>query len=189
MKEEISLVEYWTCFEGLSLNSDGYSIRKAIQYISSDVSDKDFDTFLWKKSLEKTHTRQFDCHDKWLDFIKVEISLPGELRFLTDQDLNFSFEQVCSDEVLLTTLRFLCPKTGQPYCGHVKYRGFDDSNLMQWALLQIRSECLHPSYVASRLFEILQVQPFDMAWTLSRRGGISYQGSTYQKPYERSIVE
>lgn len=80
-------------------------------------------------------------------------------------------------------LRFLCPKSGQPYVGHVWCHCLQneiDPTILQSMVAGLNSQhfcpntLLEPLYLA--LQEGMEKPPLVMSVHLARRGGLSYQG-------------
>lgn len=185
---EHDLVQRWTCFEALFLDNKSQPSRRAIQITLPFKTKAVLNTFTWQKAMQRFHGCVYQAPDDYLKDIKKLLPENSQVKFLSQSELELRFECPGEGEVLIPSLRFICPQSSQPFFGHLKYSNCQD-DLIRWALLQIRSESLAPYQVADRVAEILKQENLQLSWALSRRGGISYQATTYEQQYQRSVVE
>lgn len=184
------IVQFWTCFEALSLDHNDNPVRRVLQVTAPQDVSFALDTFLWQKHLQQFHGQAFSSSQEYLS--KVSKILPSQLKvsIIDSKDLLNTFEQEHDESSIFTTLRFLCPKSHQPFYGHMKVFGENmHIEKLRWGLLQIRSQTLPAYQVADLLIDIIQESNIDLSWALSRRGGISYQAATTDLRYQRSGIE
>lgn len=191
LEKILTIDQQWTCFEGLYLNKAHQPKRRALFIRAPSYQALTLNTFEWQKILQGTHERVFISTQAWIDYLASFLPDSWQLQALSDREIGCStFEQEDLDWSVITTVRFICPESSQPYYGHLRWAHFTDKNLLQWALLQVRSEELAPYQLASRLRDIVNDEQLQLHWALSRRGGISFQGSTTPLTgYLRSAIE
>ena len=123
LEKSYSSHDYWTCFEVLFLHA-GQATRHVLQ-IQAEPGLGTIDTFKLQKALQKSHSMTFDSAEHWLEVARETFSWPEhfKLSLIEEGKLEkFSFENHISEtQRLLTTLRFICPQSSQPFYGHLRY--------------------------------------------------------------------
>lgn len=186
----LRVYETWTCFEGVFTTSQGIR-KRVIVSIKAKSTLYTLNTFVLQKVFHEYHDQRFSTQLCYQNALGQRLGEYFDLKVLDEHQIERTFESSRGTQGILYPLRFICPVSSQPYFGH--FLGFPNNSeqeeLIAWALLQIRSQSLKPLEVPAKLLCILKTSSLQLAFALSRRGGISYQGATFDKPYQRSQVE